>query len=141
MLEEDVSVFSTSAKYGMLGIQSSGAESGHGVFIDHFIEHVVVPDLDLLDLVRSTESVEEVDERHSAFDRGQVGNGAEVHYFLRIGFGKHRITGLTACVNVRMVSENVKGVGGNASCGNVDNVRKKFARDLVHVRDHQEQAL
>ena len=70
-----------------------------------------------------------------------MSDGAEVHNFLRIGFREHCKTGLTACVNVGMVAENVEGVGRYAACGNMEYAGKKFARDLIHIRDHQEKSL
>ena len=54
-----------------------------------------------LDLVGSTESVEEVDERNPAFDRRQMCDRAQIHDLLRIGLSQHRKTGLTAGIKIQ----------------------------------------
>ena len=66
--EEDISVFSRAAKHGMLGVDGAGAERRDGVHVDHLREVFVIPDGDLLDLVRGTEAVKEVEERDSPLD-------------------------------------------------------------------------
>ena len=91
--------------------------------------------------MRGAEAVEEVDERNSALDSRKVSDCAEIHNLLRVGFGKHSKTGLTACVNVGMIAENVKCVRSYAACGNMENRGEKLARDLVHVRDHKKKSL
>ena len=58
MLEEDVAVRVRTAHHGMLGVQSTLAERRNRVHIAHLGQIVVVPDLDLLDLVRGAETVE-----------------------------------------------------------------------------------
>lgn len=40
-----------------------------------------------------------------------------------------------------MIAKDVQGVGSDATRGDVEDARELLARDLVHVRDHQEQAL
>ena len=40
-----------------------------------------------------------------------------------------------------MVAEDVQRMGSNAARRNVDNARQQLAGDLIHIRDHQEQAL
>ena len=73
VLEEDVSVLVASSHVGMLGIQSVLPELLNGLHVAHVLEIVIVPDLDLLDFVAGSESVEEVDERNLAGKGCQVG--------------------------------------------------------------------
>ena len=63
MLEEVVGVLSHTARHGVHRIQGAGAELGQGLLIDERGEILVVELLDLLDLVRGAEAVEEADER------------------------------------------------------------------------------
>ena len=91
--------------------------------------------------MRGSEAVEEVEHGNTSLDSGKVSYCGEVHNFLRVGFSHHSETGLTACINVTVVAENVQGVRSNAARGNVDNAGKEFARDLVHIRDHKEKTL
>ena len=88
-----------------------------------------------------TETVEEVDEGNAAFQSSQMRDGTQVHDFLNVGLGQHGETGLTAGINVGMVTENVQSLCSNGTCGNVEHAGKQLAGDLVHIGDHQQQAL
>ena len=140
-LEEDVAVLRLAAEDRVLRIQRMSSERVDRVPVEHFAEILIIPDFDLLNLVRGAEAVEEVEERDLALDCGEVRNRAEVHDLLRAVGAQHRVAGLAACINIRVVAENVQGMGRNAARGNVDNARQQLAGHLVHVRDHQEQAL
>ena len=141
VLEEDVAVLGRAAEHGVLGVDRALSESVYCVHVDHILEVFVVPSLDLLDLVGGTEAVKEVKNGHSALDSRKVSNGAEVHDLLRVGLSQHCKSGLTACVYVGMIAENVQRMGSNAACGNVDNAGQQLAGDLVHVGDHEQQTL
>ena len=141
VLEEDIAVFVRTTHDRTLGIQRAFPESFNGIHIHHFLEVIVIPDLDLLDLVGSTETIKEVDERNAALDGCKMCDRTQVHNFLGIGLSQHRETGLTASVNVGVVTEDVQCVARNGTCGNMEYAGKQFASDLVHVRDHQKKAL
>ena len=141
MLEEDLAGFVGSAQYGMLRIQCACTECFDRIHIDHLCQIGIIPCLDLLHLVGSTESVKEVDERYSALNCGQMCNRTQVHNFLRVGLGKHCKTGLTAGINVGVITVNVQRVGCHGTCGNMEDGRQKLTGNLVHIRDHQKQAL
>ncbi len=125
----------------MLGVEERVRGMRYGVHIDHILEVVVVPRLDLLYLVRGTEAVKEVENGTRALDSRKMSNGAEVHDLLRVGLSQHCKAGLTACVYVGMVAENVQRMGSNAACGNVEYAGQQLAGDLVHVGDHEQQTL
>ena len=91
----------------MLGIERGISEFLNGVHIDHFLKVVIIPDLDLVDLVRSPEPIKEMKERNSSLNGSKVSNCAKIHYLLRAVGAEHRIAGLTTGHNVRMVAENV----------------------------------
>ena len=55
--------------------------------------------------------------------------------------GQHREAGLAAGHHVRVVAEDRQRVRGERARGDVHAEGRQLARDLVHVRDHQEQAL
>ena len=141
VLEENVAVLMAAAHGRVLGIQGSGAEGRNRVHVHHVLQVLVIPHLDLLQLVRGTEAVKEVQERHSALDGRKVRNRAEVHDFLYVGLCEHRKARLTTRHNVAVVTENVQRVAGKGSGRDVEYARQQLARDLVHVRDHQQQAL
>lgn len=104
-------------------------------------DFVVVDHVDLVNFVRSAETVEEVKERNAGFDGGKIRHQSEIHNFLNAVGCEHRKTGLTASHHVGVVTENVESVACNASCGYVEHAGEQFARNLVHVGDHKEQAL
>ena len=141
VLEEDVAVLVGAAGVRVLRVEGVVAERLDGVHVEHVLEVVEVPDRDLLDLVRGAEAVEEVQERHLALDGREVGHRREVHDLLDVALGEHGEAGLAAGHDVGVVAEDVEGVGGHGTGGHVEDARKALAGDLVHVGDHEEQAL
>ena len=65
----------------------------------------------------------------------------EVHDLLDVALGEHGEAGLAASHDVGVVAEDVQSVGRDGTGRHVEDGRQALARDLVHVRDHQEQAL
>ncbi len=124
-----------------LRVQSALTERLDSVHIAHFLEVFVIPDGDLLDLMGGAEAVEEVDERHTALDGSEMCHSSEVHDLLRVGLSEHRETGLTTCVDVRVVAEDVEGVGCDTACRDMEHAGQQLTGDLVHIRDHEEQTL
>ena len=140
-LEEDIVVLGGTAGDRMLGVQRAAAEFLDRIPIEHVSQIGIIPFLDLLDLVRGAEAVEEVQEGHSALDGGQVSDGGEIHTFLRIVGAEHRVARLTAGVYVGVVAEDGKRVAGERTGGYMDHARQQLACHFVHIRDHQEQTL
>ena len=140
-LEEDIRVLSGAADDGMLGIQGSVSERLDGIHVDQLLVDAVVDDFDLLDLVRGSETVEEVQERYSAFDGGQMCDCCKVHDFLDGAGAQQGETGLAASHDVGVIAEDAQCVRSQGSCRNVEHAGQEFACDLVHVVDHEEQAL
>ena len=140
-LEEDVGVLSGAVEYRMLRVQRAAAECVNCIPVEHIAEVLIIPCLDLLDLVRGAEAVEEMEERHTALDSCQMSHSSEVHTFLRIVGAEHSVTCLTAGVNVGMIAKNGKSVECQRTCRNMDNAGEQLTGHLVHVRNHKEQAL
>ncbi len=92
----------------MSRVQAVAAELGNCLVVDQVVEVFIIPDLDLLNLVGSTESIKEVDERKFALDCCAVCNGGQVHNFLYAGLAEHSTSGLTGSVNVGMITEDVQ---------------------------------
>ena len=109
-LEEDIAVLSGTAEYGVLRVDSSLSECLDSVHINHLGNVLLIPYLDLLDLVRGTEAVEEVQEGNSALDGGKMCNSTEIHYLLHVGRAEHSESGLTTCVDIGVVAEDVQSV-------------------------------
>ena len=140
-LEEDIRVLSGAADDGMLGIQGSVSEGLDGIHVDQLPVDVIVHDFDLLDLVGRAETVEIVQERYSALDGGQVCDRCQVHDLLDGAGAQQGETGLAAGHDVGVIAEDAQCVRSQGSRGHVEHAGEKFACDLVHVGDHEEQAL
>ena len=141
MLEEGIAVLVGAAHMGMLGIEGMLTEGLDGVHVAHLGEVLIIPDRDLLDLVAGAEAVEEVDEGDLAGQRREMGDGAEIHDLLHVALAEHGKAGLAAGHHVGMVTEDVQRVGGNGTRGNMEHAGELLGSDLVHIGDHQQQAL
>ncbi len=141
VLEEDVAVLVRAARVRVLRVEGVVAERLDGVHVAQLSEVVVVPNGDLLNLVGGAEAVKEVDERHAALDGGEVRDGREVHDLLDAALGEHGEAGLTAGHDVGVVAEDVQGMARHGTGGDMEHRRQALARDLVHVGDHEQQAL
>ena len=84
----------------MVRVERVLAECVNGVHIHHIFQVFIIPCLNLLDLVRCTETVEEVDKWNLSFNCSKVGNRCQVHNFLYAGFTEHGTACLTTCINV-----------------------------------------
>ncbi len=81
-LEEDIRVLGRAALYGVVGVQRIGAEAVDVAPVDELRQILVAPHGDLVILVGGAESVEEVQERDSGLEGGQMRDSAEVHNLL-----------------------------------------------------------
>ena len=121
----------------MIRIQRAGAELGNLLGREQ-LGHVLISDLvDLLNLVRGTEAVEEVQERHGALQRGDMGDERHVLRLLNGVGSQHRKAGLAAGHHVGVVAEDRQRVVSQRTSAHVEDAGQKLAGDLVHVRDHQ----
>ena len=126
---------------GMLGIQGVLTELLHGVHVAHILQVLVIPHGDLLDLVAGAEAVKEVDEGNLALQRGQMGHGGQIHDLLHVALAQHGKAGLAAGHHVGVVAEDVQCLGGHGTGGDMEHGGQLLGGDLVHVGDHQQQAL
>jgi len=141
MLEEVVGVFSHTTGNRSHGVHGAATEFGQSFLVDQRSEVFVVQLFDLLDFVRSTETVEEVDERYTCLQSRQVGNTGEVHHFLYRAFGQHGEACLAARHNILVVAEDTQSVAGQCTCRYVEYAGQVFTGNLVHIGDHQQQTL
>ena len=83
-LEEDIVVLSSTSCYGVFGVERTAAELFNSVPVEHISKVCIIPLFNLLNFVRSSEAVKEVEERNSALDSCKVSNCCKVHTFLRV---------------------------------------------------------
>ena len=140
-LEESIGILQGVAQSGMLGAQGMILEALNSVPIQHLAQILIVQNLDLLNLVRGPEAIEEMLEGDGALDGGQVGNGSHIHSLLHAGRSQLCPAGLAAGHNVGMITEDGQRVGCHGTGRDVHNAGQLRTGDTVHGRDHQQQAL
>ena len=97
--------------------------------------------LDLRELVGGPEAVEEVHEGDAGFERGLGCDQGHVHAFLDVLGAEHAPAGLAGGIDVTVVAEDRQALGGQRTGGDVEDGRRQFAGDLVHIGDHQQEPL
>ena len=141
VLEEYVGVLYGGTLNGMFGVQCVLSEFSQCILIDQFAQIFIVHYFDFLQFVRSTETVEEVDEGYGTFDCGQVSYTGQIHNFLYGCGGQHCAADLTAGHNVGMVTEDGECVCTYRTGRYVENTGFQLTGDSVHRGDHQQQTL
>ena len=91
--------------------------------------------------MRGAEAVEEVQERDARLKRSGVGDECQVHGLLHGVGAQHREAGSAAGHDIRVVAEDRERMSGKRARRNMERCGRKFSRNLVHVRDHEQQAL
>jgi hypothetical protein len=140
-LEEDIGILGGAAQHGMIGGERALAMLDDAVHVDQGAHVVFIQHFNLIDFVRGAETVEEVQEGNSGFERGGMGDQGKIHGFLNGIRAEHSPSGGAAEHDVGVVAEDGEGVRCDGARGHVEGRRSKFAGDLVHVGDHQEQSL
>ena len=140
-LEINVRVLGADVGDRSIRAESAGAELFDILRLDQFFDLVIGDLMIFVNFMRSTETVEELQERYARLVGGEVGNESEIHFFLNGSGGEHGETGVAACHHVGVVAEDGERLGGKRTGGHMEHGRDEFTRDLVHIRDHEEQTL
>ena len=140
-LEVYVRILRGTADNRMVRIQRPAAEFFNRLPVENLAQIIIVHNFDFLNLMRGTETVEEVNERHTAFNSHEMGYSSQVHNFLYAGLTEHSTAGLTGSHNVLMVTEDIQGVCGQRAGGYMEYARQQFAGYLVEIRNHQQETL
>ena len=91
--------------------------------------------------MRRAETVKEVYKRHLARDGRKVCNRRKIHNFLHVAFCKHGKTGLASSHNIGMITKDIKSMRSYGTGAHMKYRRKTLCSNLVHIRNHKEQAL
>ena len=140
-LEERVGVLRRAAEDRTVGRKGPPLVRGDRLGIEKGAKILVRELLDLGDLVGGPEAVEEVEERDARLQGRHLPDGGEVVRLLNGVRAEHGEAGLPAGHDVRVVPEDREGVRGDGAGRHVHAVGGQLPRDLVHVGDHQEEAL
>ena len=135
-LEKDVGILSGPAQDGVIGTEGALAVGADELLVQHSVDGLVRDTGCLVDLMRCAEAVEEMHEGYARFERGDVRDEGHVAGFLHRVRREHRIARRPAGHDVRMVTEDRKGVRGNGARRYVNHVRGELARDFEQVGDH-----
>ena len=140
-LEEDIRVLRTAPQHRPLRREAVRPVVEHVLVADEGAQVVVVEQGDLVDLMGGAEAVEEVQERNARAQRRRVRDEREVVRLLHARRAQERPPGAARRHHVGVVAEDRQGVSGQCPRSHVDDRRGQLAGDLVHVRQHEEQAL
>ena len=70
-----------------------------------------------------------------------MGHGGEVHHLLHGALAQHGEARLAAGHHILVVAEDAERVRGQCTCRHVEDAGKELAGNLVHVGNHQQEAL
>ncbi len=140
-LEERVGVLRAAAEDRAVRGEAAAPVLGDRLLVEHRQEILVRQLFDLRDLVRGAEPVEEVEKGDPRLQARGLRDDREVVRFLdRVG-REEREPRLAAGHGVGVVAEDGERVRRDRPRGHVHHERRQLARDLVHVRNHEEEAL
>jgi uncharacterized protein len=89
-------------------IQRALTEFCQSLLINQTCQIFILQHFNFLDFVRSTETIEEVDEWHARFDSSKMGYSSHIHNFLYRTFAQHGETCLAARHDVLMVTKDTQ---------------------------------
>ena len=140
-LEVDVRVLRRPAHDRLVRREATGTVGLDQVIVDQGADDFVLHHFQLVDLVGGAEAVENVEERHTGFQGGGLGDEREVHDLLDRVAEEHGPTGGPGRHDVAVVAKDGQTLRGQRPGGDVEDRAGQFARDLVHVGNHEQQAL
>ena len=140
-LEKNIGVLCRPAQNRMVRGQRAGAMLEDIPLVDHRAKNIFAEELDFRDLVRGPKAVEEMKERDSRFERRGVSDHGEIVRLLHRSRREHGPAGCSRGHHVAVVPENRERLRCDRSRRDMENARRQFSGDLVHVRNHQEQTL
>ena len=140
-LEEDIGILRAAAQHRMFRRQRAGTVRLDGIHGHKRPQHIRRQGLDLVDLVRGAETIEEMQHRNAPAQGGDLRDQGEIHHLLHRAGGQQRKAGAARGHHVAVIAEDGQGMRGHGARGDMKHRRRQLAGDLVHVRQHQHQAL
>ena len=113
----------------------------HQVLGDECVQDGIGDQLDRVELVRGPKAVEEVDERQAGAQGSRMRDRGQVVRFLNRAGGQQRPACLAHRHHILVVAEDREPLGGKRAGCDMHDRAGQLTGDLVHVRDHQQQAL
>ena len=91
--------------------------------------------------MRRAEAIEEIDERHAAFDGDEMSDSREIHDLLHACLGEHRAASLARSHDILVIAEDVQRGRRERTRRHMEDTGEQLAGNLVEVRNHQQEAL
>ena len=140
-LEVHVAVLHGGAQHRVLGVQGACPEALERLGVHERGELLGVGHVDARELMRCTETVEEVHERDASLHGGEVRDGRHVGRFLDASRAELRKAGVAACHHIGVVTEDAHGVRAHRAARHVQDTRQALAGDAVEHGNHEHEAL
>ena len=141
MREESLWVFSCTTCYRTLRSECAITEALDKLRINERTNVFHIHFFYLMVFMRSTETIEEIDERNRCFKCCQVRNCRKIHYFLNRTRTEHSESCLSTGHYILVITEDTKRMRCQCTSRNVEYAWKQFTGNLVHIRNHQQQTL
>ncbi len=105
-LEKSIRIMGRAAQEGVLGIERAAPVGAHKLLIDHSADLTLIEQTERVDLVRSAEAVEEVEERHTGLERRRLSDQGIVMRLLDRARRKKRKAGHARGHDVGVIAED-----------------------------------
>ncbi len=140
-LKEYVRILRCPAQHRMIRRKCPLPMFEHAVHVNQSPQIVFGQHLNLVYFVRGPEAVEEMKKGNPGFERGRMRDQRKIHSLLHRVRTQHGPAGGTTKHHVTVIAKDGKRVGRQRAGRNVKGCRGQFARNLIHVRNHQQQPL
>ena len=140
-LKIDVRVLLTDFHHRPFRIEGTLPEFVEMFRLEELSQSLIGNEVDFLDFARGPEAVEEMKKRDLAPERGEVRDDGQVLNLLDRSGRRHGEARIPGGHDVGMVAEDRQALAGQRTGRDVKNRGKHFARDLMHVREHEHQPL
>ena len=140
-LEINIIILCSTTLYRMVRIQGTTAESCNSIPVQNLAEILIINHFNLLNLMGSTETIKEIQERNTPLDSNQMSYCRKVHNLLYGGLCQHSYTSLASSHNILMITKDIQGRSSQSTCRNVEYAWEHLSGNLVHVRNHQQHTL
>ena len=106
--EECLRILGCTTSERTIGSEGAIAETLHVSFVEQRTDILLVHQLNLMVLMRCTETIEEVNKRNAGLQCCKVSYSSEVHHLLYRTFAQHGETSLAASHHVLMITEDTE---------------------------------
>ncbi len=140
-LEVDIGGLGGTSEGGVVGVEGALSVLGDGVPGDELLHGLLGNHADVDGLVGGTEAIEEVAEGDLGAQGGDVGDEGHIVGLLDGLGGEEGEAGGAGSHDIGVVTVDVEGLAGDGTGSDVEDAGEELTGDLVHVGDHEEEAL